>query len=213
MLSEVALNEQLKKDFGVDLDSASKEQIHDSLAALVQEEVVRKSDESLSKNIDKKTINYVSIEFLIGNCLENNLWNMEWLDKADKILKKHGTNIEEIIKVENDAGLGNGGLGRLAACFLESLATMGYSAMGHSLLYRYGLFRQQLINGEQREFADEWLSRGHFFLDEKKDKAVKVYFDGKIEEFVDYFGVYHYSAKDAICVEAVPYDLTDKNKE
>ena len=79
--------------------------------------------------------------------------------------------------------------------------------MGHSLLYRYGLLKQQVVNGEQREFAHEWLSRGHFFLDEKKDKAVKVYFDGKVEEFVDYFGVYHYSAKDAICVEAVPYDL------
>lgn len=207
MLSEVALNERLKKDFGVELATASKEQIHDSLAALVQEEVVLKSNETLSKNIDKKTINYISIEFLIGNCLENNLWNMEWLDKADKILKKYNTNIEEIIKVENDAGLGNGGLGRLAACFMESLATMGYSAMGHSLLYRYGLFKQKLVNGEQKEYADEWLSRGHFFLDEKKDKAVKVYFDGKLEEFVDYFGVYHYTAKDAICIEAVPYDL------
>ena len=89
MLSEQTLNARLKKDFNVDLDSASKEQIHDSLAALVQEEVVRKSDETLSKNTDKKTINYISIEFLIGNCLENNLFNMEWLEKADKILKKH----------------------------------------------------------------------------------------------------------------------------
>ena len=128
MLSEQTLNARLKKDFNVDLDSASKEQIHDSLAALVQEEVVRKSDETLSKNTDKKTINYISIEFLIGNCLENNLFNMEWLEKADKILKKHGTSVTEIIKMENDAGLGNGGLGRLAACFLESLATLGYGS-------------------------------------------------------------------------------------
>ena len=140
MLSELTLNERLKRDFNVDLNSASKEQIHDSLASLVQEEVVEKSNKTLAKNSDKKTINYVSIEFLIGNCLENNLWNMNWLNKANTILKKYGTNIEEIIKVENDAGLGNGGLGRLAACFLESLATLGYSAMGHSLLYRYGLF-------------------------------------------------------------------------
>ena len=85
MLSELALNERLKKDFGVDLSSASKEQIHDSLATLVQEEVVRKSDESLSKNFDKKTINYISIEFLIGNCLENNLWNMGEYNKVEKI--------------------------------------------------------------------------------------------------------------------------------
>ena len=140
MLNEEILNKQLLNDFNKDLDSATLEEIHDSLATIVENKVRCESDKTIALNKDKKTIHYVSIEFLIGNCLENNLWNIGWLDKADKILKSHGKSIKEVIKQENDAGLGNGGLGRLAACFLESLATLGYSAMGHSLLYRYDIY-------------------------------------------------------------------------
>ena len=174
MLSESVLNKQLLKDCNKDLDTATLEEIHDSLARLVAKEVVEKSDKTLAKNKKKKTINYISIEFLIGNCLENNLWNMDEYKNVEKILKEHKISLTEVIKQENDAGLGNGGLGRLAACFLESLATLGYSAMGHSLLYRYGLFKQSIVNGDQRESADEWLSKGHVWLQEKKDKAVKL---------------------------------------
>ena len=207
MLSENVLNKQLLKDWNKDLDTASLEQIHDSLAQIVAREVLKQSDLTLEKNKDKKTINYVSIEFLIGNCLENNLWNMCEYKNLEKILKAHNIKLTDVINQENDAGLGNGGLGRLAACFLESLATLGYSGVGHSLLYRYGLFKQSIVNGDQKEEADEWLSKGHVWLNERKDKAVKVNFGGRIEEFVDYYGVYHYKVVDPVCVEAMPYDL------
>lgn len=207
MLSEETLNKQLLKDYKKDLDSASLEQIHDSLAKLVADEVVKKSNKTIAANKNKRSVNYISIEFLIGNCLENNLWNMGEYNKVEKILKSHNKSLKDVIKQENDAGLGNGGLGRLAACFLESLATLKYSAMGHSLLYRYGLFKQKIVNGEQKEEADTWLNKGQVWLNEKKEKAVKVYFGGHVEEFIDYYGTYHYDIKDAICVEAVPCDL------
>lgn len=207
MINEEILNKKLLSEFNKDLDSASLSEVHDVLAKLVAKEVVTKSDKTISKNRDKRTINYVSIEFLIGNCLENNLWNMGEYDKVAKILKNHNKNLEDVIKQENDAGLGNGGLGRLAACFLESLATLGYSAMGHSLLYRYGLFKQKLVNGEQKEVADEWLNKGQVWLNEKKEKAVTVNFGGRVEEFVDYYGTYHYNVVDSIQVEAIPCDL------
>ena len=207
MLNEKVLNKQLLEDYNKDLDTATVEEIHDTLAKVVAKEVVEKSDKTIANNFNRRTINYISIEFLIGNCLENNLWNMGEYDNVEKILKAHNISLNEVIKQENDAGLGNGGLGRLAACFLESLATLGYSAMGHCLLYKYGLFKQKIVNGDQKEEADEWLSKGKIWLNEKKEKAVKVQFGGKLEEFVDYYGTYHYKVVDPICVEAVPYDL------
>lgn len=207
MLNEEILNKQLLKEYKKNLDNASLSEIHDVLASLVAKEVVNKSNKTIAKNKDRRTINYISIEFLIGNCLENNLWNMGEYEKVEKILKSHKISLSEVIKQENDAGLGNGGLGRLAACFLESLATLGYSAMGHCLLYRYGLFRQKLVNGDQKEEADEWLSKGHIWLNEKKEKSIKVNFGGRLEEFVDYYGTYHYKVVDPICVEAIPCDL------
>ena len=207
MLSEKILNEELLKDYNKDLDSASLEEVHDTLARLVAEIVKKQAEITIPLNKNRRTINYISIEFLIGNCLENNLWNTGEYDKVKKILKSHNISLEEVIKQENDAGLGNGGLGRLAACFLESLATLNYSAMGHCLLYRYGLFKQKLVNGEQKEEADEWLNKGHVWLNEKKEKAVKVYFGGKVEEFVDYYGTFHYKVVDPVCVEAIPCDL------
>jgi len=207
MLSEKVLNNELLNDWNKDLDSASIEEIHDTLARLVAKETNEAADKTIAFNKDKRTVNYVSIEFLIGNCLENNLWNMGEYDRVKRILKAHKISLEDVIRKENDAGLGNGGLGRLAACFLESLATLGYSAMGHSLLYRYGLFKQKIVNGDQKEEADEWLNKGQVWLNEKKEKAVKVCFGGKLEEFVDYYGTYHYKIVDPICVEAIPCDL------
>ena len=177
MFSEKVLNEELLKDCGKDLDNASLEEVHDTLARLVADIVNTQANKTIPLNRDRRTINYISIEFLIGNCLENNLWNTGEYDKVKKILKSHNISLEEVVRQENDAGLGNGGLGRLAACFLESLATLKYSAMGHCLLYRYGLFKQKLVNGEQKEEADEWLSKGQTWLTEKKEKAVnhKIY--------------------------------------
>ena len=107
MLSEEILNKQLLNDFKKDLDSASLSQIHDSLAKIVAKEVVEKADKTIAKNSDKRTINYVSIEFLIGNCLENNLWNMGEYSKVEKILKKHKISLSDVIKQDNDAGRGN----------------------------------------------------------------------------------------------------------
>src|SRR5262245_35985676 len=106
-----------------------------------------------------KRVYYLSMEFLIGRTLSNNLTNMQAHPIVDRALRREGWNLQEILEQEPDAGLGNGGLGRLAACFIESLATLQYSAMGYGLRYEYGIFRQAIRGGYQIEEPDNWLRR------------------------------------------------------
>lgn len=138
-----------------------------------------------------KKVYYLSMEFLMGRMLKSNLINMGALDLVREIAQElgFGFNLEEIFKEEPDAGLGNGGLGRLAACFLDSLATLRYPAMGCGLLYEYGIFEQRIIQGNQVEAPDHWLSLTNPWLILKTDYIYPIGFYGHVEEYVDHHGV------------------------
>jgi len=134
--------------------------------------------EDTSNNYKKeRQAHYFSAEFLVGRSLVNNLVNLDFLDEAKEAAKSLGTTIDEIEEQENDAGLGNGGLGRLAACFLDSCATMNLPVTGYGIMYRYGLFRQDIENGFQHEYPDTWREKGYPWLIRRDELKVKVEFD------------------------------------
>ena len=148
----------------------------------------------------------MSMEFLMGRSLRNNLHNLGYTKDFEKAIKSFGADPELVYAQEPDAGLGNGGLGRLAACFLDGLATIGKPAMGYSICYEYGIFRQKLTEGWQTEKPDDWLPGGKAWLAEKREHAVEVRFGGEIEESW-YDGFHQILHKNYESVLAVPYDM------
>ena len=154
----------------------------------------------------RKQVYYLSMEFLMGRSLKTNLYNLGMQDEVAKALKKLDVKIEHIYEEEPDAGLGNGGLGRLAACYLDGLATCAFPATGYSILYEYGIFKQRIIDGWQTELPDDWLPGGRAWLVPVPDQAIEVHFDGEIYEKWEqnYHSVNHVNYK---TVNAVPYDM------
>jgi len=151
----------------------------------------------------QKQVHYFSMEFLMGRLLVNNMMNLGIYDIAKEGLADYGINIHELEELESDAGLGNGGLGRLAACFMDSLASLSYPAFGHSIRYEYGFFEQKIQNGYQVETPDQWLRLGNQWEVRKPKHACDVKFWGKVVWNPDKQGWDHV---DAECVRAVPYD-------
>lgn len=156
----------------------------------------------------KKQLIYFSMEFLIGRLLVNNLQNLGIYDIAKDGLEELGINIHELEEEESDAGLGNGGLGRLAACFLDSTASLGYPVQGNCIRYEYGFFKQKIINGKQEEVPDQWLSKTNAWEVKKPKHAVEVKFYGHPQCYFDEKGEMHIRTVDPICVKAVPYDIS-----
>ena len=154
----------------------------------------------------KKTIYYLCMEFLMGRSLRNNLCNLGLEKTVETALLKFGVSLEKVYEMEPDAGLGNGGLGRLAACFLDGLASQGYPSMGYSLRYEYGIFNQKLVDGWQTELPDFWLPGGSVWLHAHPEKAVEVSFNGNLkEEWID--GNHKVEVENDTKVHAVPYDM------
>ncbi len=154
-----------------------------------------------------KKVYYLSMEFLLGRMLKTNLINLGAYELAKKVANELGFNLEDIIKEEPDAGLGNGGLGRLAACFLDSLATLDYPAVGCGLLYEYGIFEQRIIQGNQVEYPDHWLSIPNPWLIMRTDNIYPIGFYGRVEEYVDYHGIKRKRWEPDNKVLAQAYDL------
>lgn len=155
---------------------------------------------------DKKQLTYLSMEFLIGRLLTNNLINLGIYDIASEGLKELGIDIHELEQIESDAGLGNGGLGRLAACFLDSLVTLNYPGHGNTLRYDFGFFKQKIKDNKQVEVPDQWMRYTNVWETYKPKHAVEVKFYGKVNvAYVN--GECKYSLVDGKCVRAVPYDL------
>ena len=150
---------------------------------------------------------YFSLEFLLGRLLTNNLMNLGLYDVARDGLKELGLDIHELEMIECDAGLGNGGLGRLAACFLDSLASLNYSGNGNTIRYKYGLFKQKIVNGYQEEVPDQWLKYGNAWEIRKPEQAVEVKFWGRVEMYRDDSGELKFNHVDAEHILAVPYDV------
>ena len=154
----------------------------------------------------RKQVYYMCMEFLLGRSLKNSIYNLKMQDVVSEVLKKFNVKMENLFELEPDAGLGNGGLGRLAACFMDALATQEMPAMGYSILYEYGIFKQKIIDGWQSELPDNWLPGGKVWLEEIPDHSVDIHFGGEIEEYWDY-GYHHVQHKDYTTVKAVPYDI------
>ncbi len=156
---------------------------------------------------NERTLIYFSMEFLIGRLLTNMMQNMDIYQVAKEGLKDLGINIHELEEQESDAGLGNGGLGRLAACFLDSIASLGYAGHGNCIRYEYGFFRQRFDEGKQKELPDIWLTNGNVWEVRRAKYAVEVKFYGNPETYLKPDGSYGVKTANAVCVKAVPYDV------
>ncbi len=165
----------------------------------------RTYDKAINK--DQKTLIYFSMEFLIGRLLLNNLQNMGIYDVVKEGLSDFKIDINELEQVESDAGLGNGGLGRLAACFLDSIASLGYLGHGNCIRYAYGFFRQRIVNGKQVELPDQWLTDGNPWEIRKPKYAVEVKFYGRPETYLKSDGTFGIKTTQTVNVRAVPYDV------
>lgn len=156
---------------------------------------------------DPKRVYYLSLEYLMGRLLGNVLINLDYYDECRELLKKDGYNLEEIKEYEHDMGLGNGGLGRLAACYLDSMATLQLPAFGYGIRYEYGIFTQEIENGYQVEYADYWLKNGNPWDILRRSLQYRVKFYGRVEKKVYPDGTYYFDWVDTDDVLAVAYDV------
>lgn len=199
---------KLDLHFGIQIDHATRKQIYLAAVLLVKDQLMERRQKCLSVLRDKetKTVYYLCMEFLLGRSLKNSLYNLGILCEFEEAIEGLGYHVSDIFDQEPDAGLGNGGLGRLAACFIESAARMRYPLFGYSIRYEYGIFKQKIVDGWQTELPDMWLQDGEVWLSPRVDDAVTVKLDGHIEE--DWSsGKLKVNYKDYNCVYAIPYDV------
>ncbi len=208
------IEKKLSHNFGITPENASDEFFYKA-TTLVLLDIMRERRTAFKKKArdeGAKTVYYLSMEFLMGRSLKNNLFNLELEGELREALSKYNVKLDNLYELEPDAGLGNGGLGRLAACFLDGLSTGGYPAMGYCIKYEYGIFRQKLVDGWQTEMPDFWLPGGSVWLEPRPASAVDVNFDGYIDEswHDGYHSVVH---RDYTPVHAMPYDLMVAGKD
>ncbi len=199
---------KLSRYFGIAPAEARKEQLYKAVVMSVRDIMLEKRHafHIKTKGEKAKRVYYLCMEFLMGRSLKNSVYNLGITKAVEGALKPYKVTLEDLYEEEPDAGLGNGGLGRLAACFLDGLATQDYPAMGFSICYQYGLFKQRILDGWQIELPDVWLPGGEAWLTQRTDKQFTVKFDGELEERWTDHGmetVYH-NAKE---VEAIAYDM------
>jgi starch phosphorylase len=200
--------EHMEYTLGKDKYTSLKRDVYIALSYSVRERMISRwldTQESYYNN-DPKRVYYVSLEFLMGRSLENSLLNLGLLDDFRSAMESLGHNFDEIVAEEEDAGLGNGGLGRLAACFLDSLATMSIPAYGYGIRYEYGIFRQKIIDGTQMEVPDNWLRYTNPWELERQQHLHKVMFYGKVSESRDASGRLCYDWVDTENVMAMAHD-------
>ena len=190
------------------LDEATPQQIYQAVAYSIKDDIIDNWIETHKKYAeeDKKTVYYMSMEFLMGRALGNNMINLICYDEVREALEEMGLDLNIIEDQEPDAALGNGGLGRLAACFLDSLATLGYPAYGCGIRYHYGMFKQKIENGFQIETPDDWLKNGNPFEIKRDEYAMEVKFGGYVD-VENHNGHTKFVQKGYQSVRAVPYDM------
>ena len=203
-----AMNDSLLLRYGCSMDKASPQQIYRALCGVVNDMLLVKNAEYSRKVTEKqsKQVYYMSMEFLVGTSLRNNLYNLGLEQDFTDALAHHGINIHDLYEMEPDAGLGNGGLGRLASCYMDSAASLNMPVTGYSIRYEFGIFKQKIVDGWQMEFPDDWLSMGDVWINPREDEAVEVKFGGEIHSWSDNgkFRVAHLNYQS---VMAVPYDM------
>ena len=202
------LTKILYEEFSVTGKTATSDQMYRALALACRGVMSdkRKSFMAQTYGEGKKQVYYLCMEFLMGRSLKTNLFSLGLTPVAEKVLQDFDFKIANLYELEPDAGLGNGGLGRLAACYLDGMATTSLPGMGYSILYEYGIFKQKVVDGWQQEMPDNWLPGGGVWLKAHPDQAVEVKFGGTVKEVWD--GAYHHiEYKDYDSVLAIPYDM------
>ena len=203
------VKENVKNLYRKTLDEASQQEIFQAVSYTVKDAII---DDWLAtqKAFDKqdpKMVYYMSMEFLMGRALGNNMINLKMYKEVKEALEEIGLNLDEIEDQEPDPALGNGGLGRLAACFMESLATLGYAAYGCGIRYRYGMFKQKIKDGFQVEVPDNWLKNGYPFELRRPEYSYEVKFGGYVRAEVTEEGKTRFIQENYQSVLAVPYDM------
>ncbi|MCF6217187.1 MAG: glycogen/starch/alpha-glucan phosphorylase [Gammaproteobacteria bacterium] len=212
-MDDKAISDDLIRYFsrtlGRDLDNCTPHYLYEALAYTVRDRLMErwKNTRATYEKVDARRTCYLSLEFLMGRALGNAMLNLGIDEAVHKALYDYGINQEQIVDSEPDAGLGNGGLGRLAACFLDSCASLQLPVLGYGLRYEYGMFRQQLENGHQLEEPDHWLRDGHPWELERPEFTQRIHFGGRTEHYTDYAGVTRVRWVDSLDVLAVPYDV------
>ena len=191
-----------------DPSSATEEQLYNATVLVLKDIMIdyRNDFKKRIKAVNGKKVCYLCMEFLVGRALKNDAVNLGVYDELCSILSDFGSSFEKVFACEVDPGLGNGGLGRLAACFMDSLTAQDYAANGYSLLYENGLLKQKIVEGEQVELSDEWLASGGVWLVPHPERSLVIRLGGKIEERVER-GELKFINYDYDEVKAVPYDL------
>ncbi len=199
---------KLMRHFGKTIEDATENMLYQASAYTVRDEIMKKwrfSHDSV-KQLEAKKLYYLSSEFLMGRLLGTNMLNLALTDDFVKVFEHIGLDISSVIEKESDAGLGNGGLGRLAACFIDSLSTLNLPAYGSTIRYEYGLFRQKIIDGHQFEQPDSWLENGYVWEIARPEEQVEVLFGGKV--YTDnHDGRFSFRYENSHTVLAVPYDV------
>ena len=191
------------------MEEATEQQIFQAVSYAIKDAIVdhwMRTQEAYEEK-DPKTVYYLSMEFLMGRALGNNIINLKAYKEVAKALDELGINLDAVEDQEPDAALGNGGLGRLAACFLDSLATLGYPAYGCGIRYRYGMFKQQIRDGYQVEVPDNWLADGNPFELRRPEYAKTVKFGGYVNVYTDENGRNNFVQEGYQSVRAIPYDM------
>ena len=199
---------KLQRYNGRSIQEASTQQIYKALASTVRDQIMQKYTIAREerKETKLKRLYYLSVEFLMGRSLYCNMLNLVSTDVYREALSELGVNVDDLLKEEPEPGLGNGGLGRLAACFLDSLSSLDLPAMGCTIRYEYGLFRQKIVDGQQVELPDSWLTNGNAWEMPVMEDACEVHFGGHVDEVNDN-GVTRFIHRDYYTVEAIPYDM------
>ncbi len=202
------ITDKLSHFFGVSPKDASDEQFYKAVSMIIRDRLSEQNSDFRAKadGQDSKQIYYLCMEFLMGRSLKNNLYNLGLTETFRQALDSMGVNLDRLYEKEPDAGLGNGGLGRLAACYLDGLATNGFQSMGYSIRYEAGIFKQKLVDGWQTELPDFWLPGGDVWLVPREERACEVKFEGRIEDSWD-GDFHHVKHVDANVVTAIPYDM------
>ena len=205
---KAAMQDALRRLFGCTLEDATEKEAYRALCTVVRELLVEKNrifQERCARE-EKKEVYYMSMEFLVGTSLRNNLFNLGIEQEYRAMLKDAGIDIDHLYAMEPDAGLGNGGLGRLASCYMDAGTGLGYPITGCSIRYEFGIFRQKIVDGWQMEFPDNWLEMGDVWLRTREDDAVEVKFGGEVREWMDN-GRFKVAQVGYNSVIAVPHDM------
>lgn len=205
---------KLSHFMGITPQEATDEQYYKAISLIVRDMMSQGRSEFSEKaaKADTKKVYYLCMEFLMGRSLKNNLYNLNLTDVFESVLSDYGVKLDNLYECEPDAGLGNGGLGRLAACYLDGLATQGYPARGYSILYECGIFKQKLVDGWQTELPDFWLPGGEVWLVPHEESSLEVRFEGNVVDSWDN-QYHHVEVENYKPVQAVPYDMYVSGKD